>query len=225
MKKISVLSAICMMSALCIAFGQSHTQSMVFDDLGLGGGSATSGTYNQNDTFSFDVYLTYAGYDAGGYDLWLETQTLNNFSASLFITRLTYGKVFSDPTQPVTNPVPFDNTPGHSVGYQTENRDLGATAPGKGSDFHFVPPGTYFVGHVSFAIVGAPLGTYTLQSTVVDPHRCNVGDSNFMDNNLPVETYTITIVPESSTFALLIVAAIGAVATTWRRVMPTTLEA
>ena len=46
--------------------GQTHTQSFTFNDLGLGGGTAPSGTYNQNDTFSFDVYLTFAGYNCYG---------------------------------------------------------------------------------------------------------------------------------------------------------------
>ena len=40
------------------------TQSLSFDDLGTGGGTATSGTYNSTDTFSFDVFVTYAGYNS-----------------------------------------------------------------------------------------------------------------------------------------------------------------
>jgi hypothetical protein len=51
------------------------SQSIAFDDLGLGGGTANSGTYNSTDTFSFDVLLTYSGYNATSISFWLETVT------------------------------------------------------------------------------------------------------------------------------------------------------
>ena len=68
------------------------SQSLTFDDLGLGGGTATSGTYNSNDTFSFDVILTFNGYYSGGLSFWLETNTA--FAGSLSITGVTYGTAF-----------------------------------------------------------------------------------------------------------------------------------
>ena len=49
------------------------SQSITFDDLGLGGGTANSGTYNSTDTFSFDVRLTYSGYNSSGLTFWLQT--------------------------------------------------------------------------------------------------------------------------------------------------------
>ena len=84
-----------------------HTQTFTIDDLGLGGGAADSGTYNQNDTFSFDVYLTSLATDCYSYDLNLETQTLNNFAASLFVTGLTYGPTFTDPSKRRQTPPPL----------------------------------------------------------------------------------------------------------------------
>ena len=68
------------------------SQSLTFDDLGLGGGTATSGTYNSNDTFSFDVLLTFENYSATGLSFWLETNTA--FAGSLSITGVTYGTAF-----------------------------------------------------------------------------------------------------------------------------------
>jgi hypothetical protein len=212
MKK-TLLFCIVLLTFAGPVFSQTHTQSFTFDDLGLGGGTAHSGTYNQNDTFSFDVYLTYAGYDSYGFDLWLETQTLNNFAASLSITGLTYGTVFSDPTQTMPNPAPFNASMGASPGFLTEGRDLGASAPGEGSSFHPVAPGTYLLGHISFALAGAMPGTYTLRSTTLSPHRSQATDSGLMDNYIPVEQYTITIVPEPGTVGLLSIGTLGLAAT------------
>ena len=115
------------------------------------------------------------------------------------------------------NPAPFDpSVAGASPGYRTEARDLGASAPGQGPSFQPIPPGTYLVGHVSFAINGALPGTYTLRSTTLDPHRSQATSFdgiNFIDNNIPVEQYTITIVPEPATLGLLTMGALGLAAT------------
>jgi hypothetical protein len=208
MKK-TILSVILLLAFAWPVFAQKHTQLFTFDDLGLGGGTAHSGTYNQNDTFSLDVYLTFAGYDCYGYDLWLETQTLNNFAGSLSITGVTYGTAFPDFIQLMPNPALFNSSSGASPGYLTEMRDLGALTK---DGFVPNPPGTYLVARVSFAIAGAIPGTYTLRSTTLDPHSCEAvsfDGTNFMDNNIPVEEYTITIVPEPSTLGLFGLGALG----------------
>ena len=143
-------------------------QTLTFDDLGLGGGDATSGTYMQTDTFSFDVILTYAGYNSSGLSFWLETN--NAFAGSLSIVGLNYGTAFPDATQFTPNPAPFNATMGATSGFMTEQRDLGATCtPGAPSGCP-QPPGTYFVAHITFSIQGAAMGTYVLQSTVNIPH-------------------------------------------------------
>lgn len=204
-----LLLAILLLTFTWAAHGQTHTQSLTFDDLGLGGGTTNSGTYNQNDTFGFDVYLTFDGYICGGLSFWLETQVLNNFSGSLSITGVTYGPTFPISIQRSPNPAPFNASVGASAGYQTENRDLGSINSPPSTT-----PGTYFVAHITLSIVGAMPGVYTLRSTTVSPHISEATSfdpgkgGTFSDNILPVEEYTITIVPEPATLGLL---ALGAV--------------
>jgi hypothetical protein len=195
--------------------GGQVTQSLTFDDLGLGGGGSTSGTYNSNDTFSFDVLLSFQGYSASSLSFWLETNTA--FAGSLSITGVTYGTTFPDPNSLSPNPALFNSGAGADPGYLSESRDLGsaitsfANAPG---------PGTYFVAHVTFAITGAAPGTYDLASTTL-PNRISEVTSfdgtTFADHNLPASHYTITIVPEPATLGLLGLGAIGLMATLLRR--------
>ena len=175
------------------AAGQINTQSLTFDDLGLGGGTAASGTYNPNDTFSFDVLLTFNGYNASSLSFWLQTDAA--FAGSLSIIGVTYGATFPDHATPPL-PILFDSGGG-------ENFDLGS---GVDDLAHTVPPGTYFVTHITFAISWALPGTYDLASTVTVPYSSEVlgfDGGGFSDNPLPAEHYSITIVPEPATVGLL----------------------
>ena len=177
------------------AGGQTPNQSLTFDDLGLGGGTPTSGTYNSNDTFSFDALLTFENYSAVGLAFWLETNTA--FAGSLSITGITYGTAFPNHGTP-SFPILFNG--GDSGGYSGENFDLG------GSTNTPLPPGTYLVAHITFSISGATPGTYDLRSTVTAPHTSEVTSfdgTTFADHNLPASHYSITIVPEPATLGLL----------------------
>jgi hypothetical protein len=192
------------------------SQSLTFDDLGLGGGDATHGTYMPGTTFSFDVLLTFSGYNSTGLSFWLETATA--FAGSLSITGVTYGTTFPDATQTAPNPAQFNSTTGATPGNMTENRDLGSTI----NDFGNVPgPGTYFVAHITFSIgAGAAPGNYILQSTVASPHTSEATSfdgTTFADNNLPSAQYFISIVPEPTTLALIGLTAVGGAIIAHRR--------
>src|SRR6266480_4541824 len=121
MKTRLIVTIVSIMTATAFA-GTPASQSIVFDDLGLGGGTANSGTYNSNDTFSFDVVLSFSGYNASGLDFWLETDPV--FGGSLSITGTTYGTTFPNHNN-ATFPIFFG--PGGG-----EDFDLGSSAPAVG---------------------------------------------------------------------------------------------
>ena len=183
------------------------TQSLTFDDLGLGGGDASSGTYAPGSTFSFDVFLTFQGYNSTGLSFWLETVTA--FAGNLSVTGVTYGTTFSDATHATPATVPFNTPSGASPGFLTETRDFGST----GDPFTPASPGTYFVAHITFSIgAGAAPGNYVLQSTVTTPRPSVVTSfdgTTFADEYLSATPYLITIIPEPTTLALLGLTAVG----------------
>ena len=147
------------------ALGQSSFQTLTFDDLGLGGGTATSGTYAPGSTFSFDVHLTFGGYNSRGVAFWLETNA--TFGPFLAVTGVAYSSAFPHPIETMPNPALFLSSTGASPGYYTEDRDLGSL-----TDTPTVPPDTYFIAHISFSIAaGAPPGTYDLALTTVAPRN------------------------------------------------------
>jgi hypothetical protein len=102
-------------------------------------------------------------------------------------------------------PCPF-NSGGIFSSYMGELCDLGATV----NDMKMVPPGTVHITDITFMLApGTPLGMYDLRSTTSSPRISEVTDTDFNDNNLPAAHFTINIVPEPGTLALLSLAGIG----------------
>lgn len=192
------------------------TQSLSFDDMGMGGGGASAGSYAPGSSFTFDIFVTYAGYNSTGNSVWFEVN--NAFASFLTVTGFTYGTTFPDPTQPNPATVLFNTPTGAAPGFMTETRDFGATI----NDFSNVPgPGTYFIGHITLSIAAnAAAGDYVLRSTTTSPHQSEVSSfdgTTFADNNLPAASYFITIIPEPTTLALIGLTAVGGAIIAHRR--------
>lgn len=209
MKKISILVAICVLSLTGAVLGQKRTQHISFDD-NLGPGN--SGTYNSTDAFGVDLYLTYEGYNSTGLSLWFDMAA--SAAPHTFITAFTWGPTFTDRGNADSASYPIGFTVLESDGrYGTSQpSDFGGILPdiiGTGP----VGPGTYFLGHLSIDLAGLAPGIYTLQTDSTGGHSSEVTSfdgTTFEDNYLPVATYTITVVPEPSAFASLIVTAVAA---------------
>ena len=156
-----------------------------------------------NDTFTVDVTLTYAGYSAYGPFYWLETapgtQNFFRITAHDYFT-------FTDPDQPtLPNNFDFVMTNGVDTGQFATHYNLGAT----NNPLTLVPPGTYLITHITFSITRAAPGVYTFYTTSTNPRPSIVTDDQFNDNAIPRASFMITVVPESSTFALLALTGAG----------------
>jgi hypothetical protein len=192
LKKTLPITIICGMMAAGTAFSGYGTQSLLF---------TPSGTiFNQNDTFTVDTTLTFAGYQSLGLSYWLETapgtQSFFSITAETYFT-------FPDGVPGWPNNFDFMMTYGVDTGYFATHNDLGAAV----HDVNMpVPPGTYQVSHIKFSITGAAPGVYTFFTTTTTPRPSIVDDTGFHDRSLPQASFTITVVPEPRTVVLLVLA-------------------
>src|SRR3981081_2964407 len=86
MKKTILLLTVSLL--LTAGWAMAQTASLSFNDNGLGGGTATSGTFNPNATITFDVFLTFTGGTAHGLSYWLQTE--NAVASALSLTNESY---------------------------------------------------------------------------------------------------------------------------------------
>lgn len=197
MKKTLLTAIICATTATSAIFGQ-HTQSISFSGPSV---------WMPGTTVNLDVFLTFSGYNAYGLSYWLEVQ--NALAPYLAITDIQWF-TFLGHGQPIY-PILF--TGGGDPGYSRETFDLG------GSAFpDYIPSGTYHVTTITFSLAdNAPNGTFTMLTTSHNPVPSIVTDTDFNDNAIPTASFTITVVPEPSTFALLGLAAVGSCTLIYRR--------
>ena len=210
MKKISVLSAICVLALTAIVPAQTPTQFLTFND---NNGVPDAGTYNPNDSFSFDIFLTFSGYNSTGLSLWFETTA--DAAPNIVVTGYMLGTTFTNHNGHHF-PAPF--TLLQSNGWYTNPNpsDLGSDLPAPET----APPGTYLIENLSVSLTGLSPGIYILQSDATGGHASEATSfdgTHLASNFLPSTTYTITVVPEPSTLALLVLMAIGAGVTVCRR--------
>lgn len=190
-KALLITMIICGMITAGTAFSQ-HTQSLQFVPSGS--------IFNQNDTFTVETFLTFAGYQARAVSFWLETAV---GAQGFFHITAEQHFVFNGDTGP------SEFVCGNS--YCITDRDLG------GGSQTLIPPGTLDIAHISFSITNAAPGVYTFYSTTDNPHASIVIDQNFNDNPIPQASFSITIVPEPTTVALLALTGIGVGLLAYRR--------
>ena len=195
MKKTLLTTIICGMMAAGTAFSQ-NSQSLSFTPSGT--------TFHPGDTFSVETFLSYSPYSAYGLTYYLE---LSNAQAPFLTITAENFLTFNDANQPGwPNPFNFAMTNGVDNGFMATSNDLGATT----QPLTLVGPGTYDVSHITLQIAGnAAPGVYTFFTTSTNPRPSIVADQNFMDEPIPRASFSITIVPEPATFALLALAGAG----------------
>jgi hypothetical protein len=179
-KTLLITTIICGMMAAGTAFSQ-HTQSLQFVPSGS--------IFNQNDTFTVDTLLTFSGYSARAVSFWLETVV---GAQGFFHITAEQHFVFNGDTGP--------SEFGCGSTFCITDRDLG------GGSQTLIPPGTLDIAHISFSITNAAPGVYTFYSTTDNPHASIVTDQDFNDNAIPQASFSITVVPEPTTLALLALA-------------------
>ena len=197
-------------AAVSSAFGQA---SITFND---NNGTPNAGTYNPNDTFNVDVFLTDAA-ASKGVSYWLQTES--GAASKISITNESYFN-FTTGTQ-TDFPKAFTSSSGASSGFLTDqgtgansglSGDLGGTANG-----NTVNAGTYQISTLTFSLNGLAAGTYHLETTTASPKGSIATNTDFSDTSIGQSVYTFTVVPEPSTWSLLGLGGIGSFGLTWLR--------
>ena len=171
----------------------------------------SSGSAAPGSSLTFDIFLngtTNTG-SFSGLSYWFETSAANQNYFTITNRDLT-GSPFNDPnTEGLTYPQAI--VPGGNA------NDLGGTVSGAAA-----PSGSIFVATITLQInANTPEGTYSVFTTDFNsnggPKTSRAFDSSFTGYNLAETAFTVNVVPEPSTWALLTFSGLGLLAVARRR--------
>jgi hypothetical protein len=195
MRKHLLLAVTALVYACACALGPTASAQTVTFSYNDGVGTPNAGTYTPGSSFTFSIQINFAPggniSDLNGFSYWFEQQNPNapfNFSIT---NRDVTGSQFT-----------FLQTP--SLTYPqnlapSNPNDLGAgvVATGLGA-------GNYFVANLTIAISpSAAPGNYVIENTTSAQKMSLISDDNGHLFAIPQATYSITVVPEPGTLALL----------------------
>jgi hypothetical protein len=161
-------------------------------------GTPDAGTYTPGSSFTFAIDITFApgGSVANmvGLSYWFEQQNPNAPFYFAITNRDLSSSIFSFPqTANAQLTYPQNMTPQNV-------KDLG----GSTQDLMGVGAGTYLVANLTISISAAAApGTYVIENTTTGGKTSAISDDQGHTAPIPLATYTITVVPEPTTFGLL----------------------
>ncbi len=205
--------ALILLATMAAASSALADVTLLFNDNGAGGGTATTGSYAPGSTISFNISIVFTGAppsDLYGYSIWFQSLQGGSYAGNIFsVTGFNRtGSSFTD-LQSNTFPQPLNT----SVTGADNQFDLGASLP---SGSTTLSAGTYFLGAISFQLSGSVVAgtTYTLRNVFAPIGQPDAGHGSVAFNedgtqgvDIPSAQYMVTVIPEPTTWSLLLLGA------------------
>ncbi|HEY1768700.1 MAG TPA: PEP-CTERM sorting domain-containing protein [Chthoniobacterales bacterium] len=199
MKKLLILLAALSCSIAGLTTTSAQTATFVYNN-GVNFGTYTPGS---SFTFSIDLVFTPGGTitNLEGFSYWFQQNNASPYYFSITNRDIT-GSLFTDLQTPGLS-YPQNLSPINA-------NDLGAllpvSTPAEGA-------GTYLVANLTIAIdPSTPIGVYTIQDVVSGGKTSFIFNSSGTGFRIPASAFTITVVPEPTSIALVVIGSLGVIA-------------
>jgi hypothetical protein len=198
MKKLLTLLAAIACGFAGLTNSSAQTANFVYNN------GVNFGSYTPGSSFTFSISLVFtpggsiANLEGVSYFFQQNNAAPYNFSIT---NRDATGSMFTDLTTNLSYP--------QNLAPANPN-DLGAGLPvgqaGLGA-------GTYFIANITIAISPTTaLGTYTIQNVITGGKSAVIDDTSGDTFRIPASTFTITVVPEPTSIALVVIGSLGVIA-------------